>query len=103
MVESNDLGLWISGIPSAEPAVDPAELAMTVRVPTLVVVGTSDLPGFIDVAAWLGANMAGAAPPSAALVEGAGHMLPMEAPVDFNRILERFLAEHTTPVERADQ
>ena len=100
MVESNDLGLWISDIPSAEPAVDPAELATTVRVPTLVVAGTLDLPGFVDVAAWLAANMAGAVPASPLLVKGAGHMLPMEAPDTFNHILERFLAEHTTPAAR---
>lgn len=100
MVESNDLSLWISDIPSAEPAVDPAELATTVRVPTLVVAGTVDVPGFVDVAAWLGANMGGAVPASPVLVEGAGHMLPMEAPGTFNHILGRFLVEHTTPAAR---
>jgi 3-oxoadipate enol-lactonase len=102
MVESNDLNLWISDIPSAEPAVDPAELATTVRVPTLVVAGTLDLPGFVDVAAWLGANMGGAVPASPVLVEGAGHMLPMEAPETFNHILERFLAGHSAPASDAD-
>lgn len=100
MVESNDLSLWISDILSAEPAVDPAELATTVRVPTLVVAGTVDLPGFVDVAAWLGANMAGAVPASPVLVEGAGHMLPMEAPGTFNHILDRFLAGQSTPAGR---
>jgi pimeloyl-ACP methyl ester carboxylesterase len=28
-----------------------------------------------------------------AVVEGAGHLLPMERPADFNAVLDRFLAE----------
>lgn len=97
MVEGNDLGLWTRDVPSAEQAVDPAELAATMLVPTLVVVGSADLPGFVEVAAWLAANIPGATPLSAVLIEGSGHMLPMEAPAAFNGILGRFLAEHTTP------
>ncbi len=65
------------------------------RVPTLVVVGRSDLPGFVEVSVWLAANIAGATRSSAVLVEGSGHMLPMEAPTAFNGILGRFLAENT--------
>ncbi len=96
MVRGNELGLWTSDIPSAEPAVDPPQLAATVRVPTLTAVGRLDLPGFVDVSSWLAANMAGATQSSAVLVGGSGHMLPMEAPVAFNGILGRFLAENTT-------
>ena len=96
MVEDNDLGLWIRDVSSTEPPVDPAELATTLLVPTMVVVGSADLPGFVEVGAWLAANIPRASSPSAVLVEGSGHMLPMEAPAAFNGILSRFLAEQTT-------
>lgn len=100
MVEGNDLGIWTSEIPSAEQALDPVQLAASVRVPTLTVVGRSDLPGFIDVSVWLAANIAGGTWSDALLVEGSGHMLPMEAPAAFNGILGRFLAEHAAPRPR---
>ncbi len=96
MVEDNDLGLWTRDVPSTEQPIDPAELATALRVPTMVVVGSADLPGFVAVGAWLAANVPGATS-AAVLVEGSGHMLPMEAPGAFNAILGRFLAEQTTP------
>jgi 3-oxoadipate enol-lactonase len=100
MVESSDLSLWTSDIPSAEQTVDPVEMAAGVGAPTLVVAGALDLPGFVDVARWLATHVAGAVPAEAVLVEGAGHMLPMEAPHAFNDILERFLDEHAAAGSR---
>ncbi len=109
MVESNDLGLWATDVPSSEQSIPPVELASTLSVPTLVVAGALDLPGFVDVANWLAAHIARRVGPSALLVQGAGHMLPMEVPTILNHILESFLAEHgasnpdlrTTPMSPA--
>jgi len=94
IVGGNDLGIWVGDVPSADAEVSPVELAAAVRVPTLVVAGALDLPGFIDVANWLAAHLSGVGARPAVVVEDAGHMLPMEAPQAFNQILTDFLGEY---------
>ena len=60
------------------------------RAPALAILGEHDLPDIHTVADLL-ATRAGA---RKAVVPGAGHMLPMEDPVAFNRIVLEFLAAH---------
>jgi len=59
-----------------------------VRVPALVLVGERDLPDFLAIANELKAGL-----PLARLVvvPGGGHMLPMEAPGEFNALVTDFL------------
>jgi 3-oxoadipate enol-lactonase len=59
-----------------------------IRAPTLVVVGEKDLPDFHVIAGILANNIPGARP---AMVTGAGHVLPLEAPERLNHLLSAFL------------
>jgi 3-oxoadipate enol-lactonase len=82
--------------PPATEAVDPLEqdpgVLGTLEIPTLVVVGDRDLGDFED-----GAEMLARTLPRArhVVIEGAGHLAPMETPDEFRRVLLGFLAhEH---------
>jgi len=63
-----------------------------ITVPTLVVVGDRDLPGFLETARWLAATIPGARQQPPVVVHGAGHMLPMERPAELNAVLDAWLA-----------
>ena len=65
--------------------------AAHIEVPTLVVVGDLDLPEFVETASWLAATIPGASGRPVAVVEGAGHMLPMESPGALNDLLRTWL------------
>lgn len=69
---------------------DRRALLPTIAVPTIAIAGgldrTAPPPGM--------ERMAGRIPGARfAVVDGAGHLLPMERPADFNAVLDRFLAE----------
>jgi 3-oxoadipate enol-lactonase len=72
-----------------EPPVEGrlAELAM----PTLVVVGDEDVPDMLEIADRLAKEIPGA---RKVVVRDAAHMLPLERPQDFNRVLLDFI--HTS-------
>jgi 3-oxoadipate enol-lactonase len=67
-----------------------AERLAEVRVPTLVMIGEVDEPGGVDAERHLAASVAGAA-----VVEfpGVAHMIQLEEPERFNRVVLDFLAE----------
>ena len=77
--------------PEAPEAPDPAEdlAALTrIRVPSLVAVGERDMSDFRDGAQ----RMAGALPSARhAVIAGAGHLAPLEAPESFRELVMTFL------------
>jgi pimeloyl-ACP methyl ester carboxylesterase len=66
---------------------DPASMA-SIQVPSLVAAGERDMPDFRD-----GAERIAAALPNSrrVLIEGAGHLAPLETPVAFRELLLGFL------------
>jgi 3-oxoadipate enol-lactonase len=90
---------WLGQDP--EPPYDPQPIAVleTVAVPTLVVVGERDVPGFVEMADVLASRIRGA---EYHRVPDAGHMVNMEAPEIVNALLAAFLsrihsADHRSP------
>ena len=61
-----------------------------VHVPTLIVIGDLDLPEKLDLAKHLANDISGA---KLEIIVGAAHMVSMEQPQEFNRIVLNFLAE----------
>ncbi|MCJ7577846.1 MAG: alpha/beta hydrolase [candidate division Zixibacteria bacterium] len=60
-----------------------------IRVPTLIISGERDVSNFIDIADTLEKNIAGA---KKIVIFGAGHLVSMEKPEQFNRIVLDFLS-----------
>ena len=60
-----------------------------IRAPTLVIVGGRDVPDIRQIAELLVQRIAGA---TKAVIPGAGHLVHIEAPRQFNRLVTRFLA-----------
>jgi 3-oxoadipate enol-lactonase len=65
-----------------------------IKVPTLVVAGADDIP---DVHAHAGAIQAGIAGSKRVVVRDAGHLVHMEQPDEFNRLVLEFLAAPIVP------
>lgn len=61
-----------------------------IRVPTLIIRGEREISGFIDVADTLEKNIAGA---KKVVIPGAGHLVNLEKPEEFNRVVLDFLSE----------
>lgn len=98
MVERNDLSLWTRRVRGPEPTPPPVtEVASGIAIPTQVVVGELDLAPFHAVARWLQGNIPGAAGRPVAVVSDAGHMVPMERPEAFNRLLSDWLDSREQP------
>jgi pimeloyl-ACP methyl ester carboxylesterase len=74
-------------IPSEPPA---AQRLDEIEVPTLVIIGALDAPGFIDIANYLESNIKDA---RKVVLTGVGHMLNMETPERFNDSVFSFLAK----------
>lgn len=82
---------WLVDDPE-QPAVPPAiERLSELRVPTLVIVGARDVPDIHRIADTLVS-----ATPTAkkVVVPGAGHIVNLEQPREFNRLVLEFLARH---------
>jgi 3-oxoadipate enol-lactonase len=79
------------GEPGPGERIDPpaSERLGDVRAPTLVVVGDADIEDMHGIADRLAAGIPDA---RKEVVAGAAHMLPMERPDEFNRLLLEFLA-----------
>ncbi|MDQ2805638.1 MAG: alpha/beta fold hydrolase [Chloroflexota bacterium] len=60
-----------------------------IQVPTLVIVGDADVADCVTDAGRIAAGIAGA---RAVVLPNVAHMVPMEAPAEFNRLLAEFLA-----------
>jgi len=61
-----------------------------VRVPTLIIVGNLDLPDKLALTEQLATSIPGA---RREIIAGAAHMVTMEQPQEFNRIVLDFLRE----------
>jgi len=83
-----------AGAPEVTEAPDPVEhrpeLLAEVRVPALAAAGEHDLADFRDGAEWLARTLPRG---RHALIAGAGHLAPLEAPEAFRALLESFLRE----------
>ena len=78
------------GEPGPEERPDPpaSERLGEVRAPTLVVVGAADVPDILAICDRIQAGIRGA---RRVVVPDAAHMLPMERPAEFNRVVLDFL------------
>ena len=72
-------------------AFDVMREVSAIRVPTLVICGEDDRLTPVKYARFLQQSIPGA---RLATIPGAGHMVMLEKPVEFNRILTAFLKEH---------
>ncbi|MEO8034299.1 MAG: alpha/beta hydrolase [Acidobacteriota bacterium] len=75
-------------VPSEPPA---SSRLPEIHVPTLVMTGAEDHPDILEIARILATGIAGA---ERQTVPGAAHMVSLDAPDEFNRIVLRFLATH---------
>jgi 3-oxoadipate enol-lactonase len=78
---------------AADPLEDPEGLA-AIEAPTLVAVGEFDKSDFLE-----GARLLAEALPVARLevIEGAGHLAPLETPAVFRELVVAWLREHSPP------
>ena len=67
-----------------------SERLAEIRVPTLIVVGDADVPDIVAICDRLAAGIPGA---RKVVYPGVAHMLPMERPAEFNRLVLYFLAQ----------
>ena len=74
---------------SPEPSA--IERLAEVKLPTLIIVGSLDLPEKVASAERLATEIGNA---RYAVIEGAAHMMNMEKPAEFNQLVLDFLAEH---------
>jgi 3-oxoadipate enol-lactonase len=74
---------WLGEDPHLPASPHPGGLG-AVAVPTTVVVGALDVPGFLEMAAVLGRDIPGA---RLVTIPGSGHMAPMEAPEPVAEVL----------------
>jgi 3-oxoadipate enol-lactonase len=79
---------WLHSDPGVAAGAPAVQRLSEIRVRTLVMVGERDLPDFHTVADTLSLGIAGAV---RVLVPGVGHMINMEAPLEFNRQLIDFV------------
>jgi pimeloyl-ACP methyl ester carboxylesterase len=90
MVGGNDLSTFTGPSPGGLGRRVVSD-ASGIEVPTLVVVGDLDLSEFVATAGWLAETIPGAGGRPPVVIEGAGHMLPMETPAELNALLLRWL------------
>ena len=94
ILTANPHNLTRTGEYSRSPSRPAVGRLAEIRVPTLVVVGESDIA---DVHAHCGAIQAGVPFAQRVVVAGAGHLVHLERPDEFNRIVTRFLASSGKP------
>src|SRR5438270_9164137 len=69
-----------------------------IKVPTLIVVGSADVQGIHEITGLLHARIAHS---QEVVIQGAGHMINMERPQEFNSVLLEFLEKQpVVPVQR---
>lgn len=79
---------WVNTDPVRWGEVSDRQRLDEIRVPTLIIIGERDLPDFHAIAAFLQQHIPHA---RTAMLERVGHMTNMEAPEQFNRLVEAFL------------
>jgi len=70
-----------------------------IRAPTLVVVGDLDVPVIDEIADLLVSEIPGA---QRAVISGAAHMVNMEKPAEFNKVVLEFLSEKSIAAHRSE-
>jgi pimeloyl-ACP methyl ester carboxylesterase len=85
---------WPAG--SREERLNPPAIGRLaeIRVPTLIVVGDLDMPGILEIAGMIEKDVAGA---KKVVIQGAAHLVNMEKPEEFNRVVLEFLAAIPSP------
>lgn len=86
----NSRVLLIDPTLSVQPRVPSIQKLSEIKVPTLIIVGDSDVPDIQRVADTLETNIASA---KKVVIRGAGHIVNMEKPTEFNQIVLDFLAK----------
>src|SRR5262249_31984253 len=90
---TDNMRAWLSNDALAR-AINPpaAKRVKSVRVPTLVIVGSRDVPDIQRVVQRIAREVPGA---KKVVIEGAGHIVNMEKPEEFDRALLEWLTEKT--------
>jgi pimeloyl-ACP methyl ester carboxylesterase len=88
---TDNMRAWVSN-DALGRAIDPpaAKRLKSVRVPTLVIVGSRDVPDIQRIVERISREVPGA---KKVVVEGAGHIVNMEKPDDFDRALSNWLSD----------
>lgn len=90
--------VWLDNPILGRPIKPPAyERLAEIEVPTLVVVGDRDVPDIQAIVARIESTVPGV---RKVVVKGAGHMVNMEWPEEFNRALHDHLARHAPPAAK---
>ena len=82
-----------------EQRLDPPAIGRLseIQVPTLVIVADLDMPGILEIAGLIEKNIPGA---KKVLIQGAAHLVNMEKPQEFNRVVLDFLSTIPAPPSR---
>ena len=90
--------VWLQ--PDTESVLTPPAVGRLaeVRAPTLLILGTRDVPDIRRIVDKLAAEIRGA---RKVTVDGAGHMVNLERPADFNRAVLGFLGEQDRAATRS--
>ena len=89
---ANDHSFWALSNSSPKQVLSPSAAKRTgeIRVPTLILTAEHDIPACLEIAGLLSETI----PDSRKVVmEGTGHLLPMEKPTEFNRHVLDFLKD----------
>jgi pimeloyl-ACP methyl ester carboxylesterase len=88
---TDNMRAWVSN-DALDRVIDPpaAKRLKSVHVPTLVIVGSRDVPDIQRIVERISHEVPGA---KKVVIEGAGHIVNMEKPDDFDRALSDWLAE----------
>ena len=95
-MERPNLERELAGEDGTQESLDPPAAGRLgeIRVPTLVIVGDQDVPDVLDTADRLETGIAGA---RQFILPNVAHMVPMEAPEEFTRLVLHFLAALPSP------
>lgn len=72
------------------PQFSVVERLSTIKIPTLIIIGNKDYPAILEIADKLETNIGGA---RKVVIANAGHMVNMDQPSEFNRVVIDFLKE----------
>jgi len=76
-----------------QPLTPPAIMRLAeIKVPTLIIVGDQDVPGFLKISDVVATGIPGA---KKVIIPGVAHLPNMEKPKEFNRIVLDFLSERS--------
>lgn len=79
---------WLNDDPQTKPQIPALQKLAELKTPTLVVVGEKDLDYFHDIADVLASEIPDA---QKVTIDGAGHMVNMEAPKKINKLVAEFI------------